>query len=138
MQVHVKRLAREPIVEDDFAADKGFKWEGSEHVESETKTGDIDHGVVRGKVVKDVAFREGAEGEEAGESHEQACQHRDGGAIMSYAGEAVYSGCFQGPIDEEGVVVADERWWSVSGELRVGVRVSNRRRSRLLLGIFHC
>jgi hypothetical protein len=32
MQVHVERLAREPIVEHYFPADEGFEGEGGEHV----------------------------------------------------------------------------------------------------------
>lgn len=46
MQVHVERFAGEPVVEHNFSADESFEREGGEHVEAETKPGDVDHYVV--------------------------------------------------------------------------------------------
>lgn len=62
MEVHVERLPGEPVIKHDFSTDEGFERESSEHVESETETRDVDHGVVGGEVVEDVALRKGAEG----------------------------------------------------------------------------
>lgn len=58
-----------------LAADERFEGKGREHVESEAETRDVHHGVVGGKVVEHVTFSLGAEGEEAGEGHEEACEH---------------------------------------------------------------
>ena len=44
---------------------------------------------------------EGTEGEEAGEGHEEASHHGDGGAVVGYFGEAVDGGGFEGAVDEE-------------------------------------
>jgi len=56
MEIHVERFVGEPVVEHYFAADEGFEGEGGEHVEAETETGDVYHGVVGGEVVEDVAL----------------------------------------------------------------------------------
>lgn len=108
MQVHIKRLGREPIVEHDFAADEGFERKSSEHVEAETEACNVDHGVVGGEVIEDVALGEGAEGEEAGEGHKEASEHGDGGAVMRHTGEAIDCGGFERAVDEEGVMVANK------------------------------
>ena len=90
MEVHVERLAREPVIEHDFAANKGFQWESGEHVESETEAGDVHHDVVRREVVEYVALGKRAEGKEAGESHEQACYHGNTRAVVGNTGESIY------------------------------------------------
>lgn len=61
MQVHVERFAGEPVIEHDFSADERFERESGQHVESEAETCDVDHCVVRWKIVEDVAFGFGAE-----------------------------------------------------------------------------
>jgi hypothetical protein len=56
---------------------------------------------------------EGTEGEEAGEGHEEAGYHGDSGAVVGYLGEAVDGGGFEGAVDEERVVVADECFYAL-------------------------
>ncbi|PQE07524.1 ribosomal biogenesis Gar2 protein [Rutstroemia sp. NJR-2017a BBW] len=99
MQMHVERVPGEPVVEHDFAADEGFEREGGEHVKAETETREIDEGVGGGEVVEDVAEGEGAEGEEAGEGHEEAGEHGYAGAVVGDAGEAVDGGGLEGAVD---------------------------------------
>jgi hypothetical protein len=101
MKVHVERLAGEPVVEHYLPADESFEGEGGEHVQPETETGDVYHGVVGWEVVEDVSLGEGTEGEEASEGHKEASYHGDGGAVVGYFGEAVDGGCFEGAVDEE-------------------------------------
>lgn len=62
MQVHIERLSWEPVIEHHFTADEGFEGESGEHVEPETETRYVDHRVVGGEVVENVAFGFGAEG----------------------------------------------------------------------------
>jgi len=52
-----------------FTAYKGFKREGSEHIEAKTETGDIDHNAVFGEIVENVSLGEGTESEKAGKGH---------------------------------------------------------------------
>lgn len=90
MQVHVERIAGEPVVEHDLAADEGLEGQGGEHVETEAEPGNVHHDVVTREVVEDVTFGERAEGEEAGEGHGEAGYHGDGGAEVCHPGETVH------------------------------------------------
>jgi hypothetical protein len=65
MQVHVEWLAGKPVIEHYFSTDESFEREGGKHVEAETETGYIDHGVVGWEIIKDVSLGEGTEGKEA-------------------------------------------------------------------------
>jgi hypothetical protein len=56
MQIHVEGFTGEPVIEHYFSADECFERECREHVEAETKTGDVDHRVVGGEVVEDVSL----------------------------------------------------------------------------------
>lgn len=60
---------------------------------------DVDHKVIRGKVVKDVSFCFIAESQEAGEGHGQAGDHGDKGRVVSYFSKAVYGRYLQGAVD---------------------------------------
>jgi len=108
MEVHVKGFRGEIVIEDYLAADEGFEGESGKHVEAETEASEVHHGVVGGEIIEHVALGQVAEGEEAGERHEETGDHGDAGAIMGYGGEAVDGGGFEGAVDEERVVVADE------------------------------
>lgn len=99
MEVHVEWLTGEPVIQHDFATDESFEREGGEHVEAEAEPGNVYHGIVGGEVVEDVALRERAEGEEAGEGHEEAGEHGDGGTVVRDAGEAVDGGRFEGAVN---------------------------------------
>jgi hypothetical protein len=66
MSIRLIRLLRKPEIVHNLSAHEAFQGEGSEHVEAEAETGDLDDGVaLGGEVVEDVAFCGGAEGEEA-------------------------------------------------------------------------
>lgn len=109
VEVHVERGVWVEVGKDDFATDESFEGQGGEHVEAETETGNVDHGVCGRKVVEHVALREGAKGEEAAKGHESAGNHGDEGAVVRDASKAINGRRLEGSVDEEGVVVADKR-----------------------------
>lgn len=55
MTIHVEGLVREEVCQHHFTADKCLQGQGGEHVEAKAKTCNVDHGVVCGKVVEDIA-----------------------------------------------------------------------------------
>lgn len=62
MQIHVKRLSWEPIVEHDFPTDERFEWQSRKHIESEAESCHVDHNVVGWEVVENISFGERTEG----------------------------------------------------------------------------
>ena len=101
MSVHVEWFVGEKVSHHDFTTDKGLKGKCRKHVETEAETSNIDHGIVRRKVVENVAESFIAKGKETTESHDETCQHGDTGGVVSDAGEVVDCRCFEGSIDQE-------------------------------------
>ena len=60
-----------------LSADKGLQGQRRQHVEAEAQPRHVDHGVVCGEVVQDVAQCLVAKHEEAGKGHYEARQRRD-------------------------------------------------------------
>lgn len=108
VQIHVEGLAGEVVVEHDLTAHKGLERERREHVEPKTQPRHVDHGVVGGEVVEDVAERLVAEGEETGQGHQQASEHADARGVVRHFAEAVDGRGLEGTVNEEGIVVADK------------------------------
>ncbi len=118
--VRLVGLLREPVVVHHLPAHEALEGQGSEHVEAEAEARDVDQDVVGGEVVEHVALGQGAEAEEAGQSHAEAGEHADAGAVMRYEGKAVDRWSAEGAVDQQRVVVADECW--LAGEYRKGER----------------
>ena len=90
MAVRMVRLCWEIVIVHDLSAHEGLEWKSRQHVQPETETCDLDHGVrPRWEIVQNVAFGERAEGQESSQRHGQASNERDQGRIMSQCGEAV-------------------------------------------------
>ena len=92
-------VLRPEVVQRDFAADEAFERERGQHVQPEAETRDVYHGVVRGEVVEQVSLCQGAEGEEAGERHQQAEEEADRGREVSYQREAGEGRGAEGGVD---------------------------------------
>lgn len=92
----------------DLAADESLEGHGGEHVEAEAEAGDVDHGVVAAEIVEHVAEGLVAEDEKAGQRHDEAGHGGGSHGVVRHAGEVVNCRGFEGAVDEEGVVVADE------------------------------
>ncbi|ESZ97116.1 hypothetical protein SBOR_2474 [Sclerotinia borealis F-4128] len=97
--MHIKRFPGKPIVEHDFAANKSFEGEGSQHIEAETETCEVYERVCGGEIVEHVAEGAGSEGEESRERHEETGEHGYAGAVVGYGGEAVDGGGVEGTVD---------------------------------------
>lgn len=97
-----------PEVVHNLAADEGFEGQRGQHVQAKEKAGDVDHEIVVGEVIEQIAFCLVTKGKVAKKSHCQACNQRDSCAVMGDACEAVDCGFLQGAIDQERVVVTDK------------------------------
>lgn len=73
----MEALIRIPVRQHDFATHKRLEWQRGQHVEPEAQPRNVDHAVVGGEIVEDIAEGLVAKGEEAGESHGKACEHGD-------------------------------------------------------------
>ena len=51
MAVRLVGLLGKPVIVHDLTADECFEWKGSQHVESETETRNVDEEVIVGEIV---------------------------------------------------------------------------------------
>ena len=68
----------------------------------------INHGIVGGEIIQDIALREVAEAQITGQCHCHAREHADTSREMRDFGETVHSWCLQRAIDEERVMMTDK------------------------------
>lgn len=104
------------VILHDLSADKSLERKSCEHVEAEAETSNVDHEIVAGKVVEDIALCLIFESKESSQGHDQTKDHRDAGGEVGDAGKTVEGRFAEGAVDEKGVVVADKSCDSVSSE----------------------
>lgn len=99
MSLEVKRLMREEILFDDLSAHEEFQWKCSEHVQTESKTGDVNQSIILRKIIQDVPLRLvgkhniGRYGKGHARNQGKKCRH------MCYSGKAIEGRCPQTSID---------------------------------------
>ena len=69
------------------------------------QTSNVDHQVVRGKVIQNIPLGFIAKGQESSQGHKQASDHGYEGRIVGYCGEPIHCGGLEGPINQKTVVV---------------------------------
>lgn len=102
------RLVWEPVVVHDFSANKGLKWQSSEHVQPKEQARNVHQDIIIRKIVQNVPHGLGSESEIATKSHNKTCDQGDASRVVRHPRETVNSRFAQGAIDEKRVVVADE------------------------------
>lgn len=109
MSVWVVRFVWEIVLVHDLPADEGLKRQRGEHVQTEEETCDVHHHVVVWEVVEHIAECLVAKGQVSRECHDETRYQGYTGAVMGDAREAIDGRLSQRSVDEETVVVADER-----------------------------
>lgn len=81
--------------------------------ERDRQTRNVNHDVVGGEVIEDIAFSFVTECEKAADGHKKTGNHGDSRGVVGYLRKTVQGRCFEGAIDEERVMVAYKCWWTV-------------------------
>ena len=60
-----------------------------------SQASNINHYIISGKVVQDIALSEVAEAQVAAQCHDQAGKHTDASTIVGHSGKTIHRGCLE-------------------------------------------
>lgn len=92
----------------DFSADEAFQWKCGEHVQAKAESSDVDHEVVVGEVVQNIALCLASKYQVPCEGHDETRNHRYGCAPVCDFCESIHGRCSQRAVDEQAVVMTHE------------------------------